>query len=68
MNGVKAKEKQENGKFEIQQSGYFFMGERSAIKERYTEGFRCTSNILFWVIIQVNFIINLSILYVCIYI
>lgn len=59
-NKVKPKEKQENNEFKIQESGYFFMGERrDAIKEGYTEGSICTSNVLLWVIIQVNFIINL---------
>lgn len=62
-NRVKTKEKQEKNECKIQQSGYFFTGERrDAGKVGYTEGFECASNISLWVIIQVNFITNV---YLC---
>ena len=52
--------KQDNNKSKIQQSEHFFVGQRTdATEEGSAESFGCTSDSLFWVITQVNFIIHL---------
>lgn len=58
------KKNQDNNKSKIQQNKRFLMGEkRDTTQEGYTESFRRTSDILGWVITQVNFIIHLYIVY-----